>query len=339
MNAYSEDPATIGLYPEELYEEDLTPDMGEEIEEVCNEIRSACKGWGTNEKRLIEAIGSTTGEDRMKIAIKYQDMFEKDLIDVMEGECGDGNLGLALQFLARSPVAAECAMIKKACDGLGTNEKLLYTILSGRSNEDMELLKKTFYKLYTEDLTSLVVSESGGSLKKVVVASLQAAEEEWDPDYHTEEKAAEDSETIYEAGQGRFGSDPEELIKTIVMSPPKHLKMVNFQYADKYGYTLLKALEEELGGDGESAALFTLSMKLKPYETLAKLIKSACAGFGTDELLLTCCIIRYQDLLPHVCIAHEDLFEKSVQQRVKDECRGDYERLLLALVNKVSPEE
>lgn len=339
MNAYSEDPVTIDLYPEELYGEDLTPDMGEEIEEACNEIRAACKGWGTSEKRLINAIGSTTGEDRMKIAIKYQDMFEKDLIDVMESECGSGDFGLALQYLAMSPVAAECAMIKKACDGLGTNEKLLYTILCGRSNKDMEMLKKTFYKIYTDDLTSLVGGESGGSFKKVLVASLQAAEEEWDPDYHTEEKAAEDAETIYENGQGRFGSDPEQLVKTIVMSPPKHLKMVNFQYADKYGYTLLKALEEELGGDGESAALFTLSMKLKPYETVAKLIKSACAGFGTDELLLTCCIIRYQDLLPHVCMAHEELFEKSIQTRVKDECRGDYERLLLTLVNKVSPEE
>lgn len=339
MDAYNEDPKTMDLFPEELYEEDLTPDIGEEIEETCNEIRAACKGWGTSEKRLIQAIGSTTGEDRMKIAIKYQDMFEKDLVDVMKSECGSGNFGLALQYVARSPVAAECAMIKKACDGLGTNEKLLYTIICGRSNRDIELLKKTFYKIYTEDLTSLVTSECGGTFKKVLVACLQGAEEEWDPDYHTEEKAAEDAEAIYEVGQGRLGSNPEELVKTIVMSPPKHLKKVNFQYADKYGFTLLKALEEELGGDGESAALFTLGIKLKPYETLSKLIKSACAGFGTDELLLTCCIIRYQDILPHVCMAHEKLFEKSVQKRVKDECRGDYERLLLTLVNKVNPEE
>jgi hypothetical protein len=38
-------------------------------------------------------------------------------------------------------------------------------------------------------------------------------------------------------------------------------------------------------------------------------------------------------------MAHEELFEKSLQTRIKKECRGDYENLLLAIVNKVSPDE
>ena len=124
------------------------------------------------------------------------------------------------------------------------------------------------------------------------------------------------------------------------MSPPKYLKIINSVYADLYGYTLFKAFEDEMGSNvAAEAAMFTLGMKLKPFETAAKLIKKACAGFGTDELLLTCSLIRYQDLMPQVALAHEELFEKSVHTRVKDECRGNYEKLLLALMNKVSPEE
>jgi hypothetical protein len=336
---YNEEPVTISLYPALAFEEDLTPDVaGSEIEEKCNAIQAACKGWGTDEDALVEAVGSTTAEDRMKIAIKFKDMFDQDLKTLMKKECGKGNFGLALQYLAVSPVEAECEMIKKALDGLGTNETLLYSILSGRSNEDMELLKKTFYKMYTDDLVSTVTSEVGGDLKKILVASLQAAEEEYDEGFHTEDKAKEDAEAIFEAGQGSWGTDESKLIKLIVMAPPKHLKLVNAHYADKYGYTLFKAIEKELGGDSEDAALYTLGIKLKPFETIAKFIKSACAGIGTDELLLTCTLIRYQDYLPFVCKAHEELFEKSVQKRVLDECRGDYEKLLLAVVNKVSPE-
>lgn len=202
----------------------------------------------------------------------------------------------------------------------------------------MELLKKTYYKLYTKDLTGQVSSEVSGDLKKILTAAVQAAEEEFDPDFHTEDKAKEDAEVIYEAGQGRWGTNEAKMAKIVVLSPPKYLKIVNSVYADVYGYTLFKAFEKEMGGVAGKAALYTLGMKLKPYETVAKLIKTACAGFGTDELLLTCCLIRYQDLMPHVCVAHEQLFEKSVHTRVKDETRGDYEKLLLALVNKVSPE-
>lgn len=336
---YNEDPVTIDLYPDLAFEEDLTPDnIGPEIEEKCNGIHEACEGWGTDEGGLIEALGMTTPEDRMTIPMKFNDIYDGELLSLMKKECS-GDLGEALQFLAVTPVETECYMIKKACDGIGTSEKLLYSILCGRSNKDMELLKKTFYKLFSEDLTSLVTGEVGGNLEKVLIGSLQAAEEEYDEDYHTDDKAKEDAEVIYEAGQGSWGTDEDKIVKIIVMSPPKHLKLVNEHYCDTYGYTVFKAIEDEFGGNSEGGLLFTLGIKLKPWETIAKLIKSACAGMGTDELLLTSTLIRYQNHLPHVCMAHEEEFEKSVQTRVKKECRGDYESLLLAIVNKVSPEE
>lgn len=43
MLNYSEDPKTIGLYPDELLEEDLTPDLSG-YEAQCNEILAATKG-------------------------------------------------------------------------------------------------------------------------------------------------------------------------------------------------------------------------------------------------------------------------------------------------------
>jgi hypothetical protein len=295
-------------------------------------------GWGTDEDGVIDALGMTTTEDRMTIPIKFKDMFEDDLKSLMAKECG-GDLGEALQYLAVNPIEAECYMLQKACEGIGTDERLLYSILCGRSNKDMELLKKTYYKLFTEDLVSNATGEVGGSLQDVLMGSLQAAEEEYDLDYHTDDKAKEDAEVIYEAGQGSWGTDEAKIVKMIVMSPPKHLKLVNEHYCDSYGYTLFKAIEKELGGDSESALLFTLGIKLKPYETIAKLIKAACKGIGTDELLLTCNLIRYQNLLPFVCVAHEELFDKSLHDRIKKECSGDYEKLLLAVVNKVFPVE
>lgn len=339
MQKYSEDPNTISLYPAELYAEDLTPDCGVEIDEKCNEIYEACKGWGTSEKRLIAAIGGTTGEERKLIALRYEELHKMELKKLMRKECGNNHFGEALQYLALGPVETECRMLKKAVDGLGSNKVMMYSILCGRSNADMELLKKTYYKMYTDDLVSRMSGEVGGDMKKILVSAVQAAEEEYDPDYHNEDKAKEDATEIYKAGQGRWGTNEAKMAKIVVLSPPKYLKLVNAVYADMYGYTLFKAFEEEMASKAGEAALFTLGMKLKPYETIAKLIKKACAGFGTDELLLTCSLIRYQGLLPHVAIAHEQLFEKSIHKRVKDETGGNYERLLLALLNKVAPEE
>jgi hypothetical protein len=108
--------------------------------------------------------------------------------------------------------------------------------------------------------------------------------------------------------------------------------MANINSKQNDSYTLFKAFEKELGGLSESAALFAIGMKLKPYETVAKLIKKACAGFGTNEFLLTCCIIRYQGVMTQVDAAHIELFGKSIEDRVKNEVKGKYEKLLVELL-------
>ena len=76
----------------------------------------------------------------------------------------------------------------------------------------------------------------------------------------------------------KWGTDEKGLFKFFCSAPPEHLKKLNLIYADKYGYTLLKVMEKELGGDAGRAGLFLLGMKLKPYETIAKLIEKACKG-------------------------------------------------------------
>ena len=339
----NQEPVSINIYPDLVHEEDLTPDCGVEIDAVCEEIHGAVEGWGADKSRLVASLGSTTLEDRLKISLRYNDMFDKTLKSVMKKEVS-GDFGTAMKYLSLSPVEAECAMIKDACKGMGSHQIALYSILCGRSNKDMELLKKTYYKMYTKDLTELISYELGGllnsDLKKLVSACLQAAEEQFDPDYHDTDKAKEDAEELWEKGQGKFfGTSESKMFKVVVLSPPKYMKMVNDEYADKYGYTLIKAMEKELSGNAQKAAIFTLKMRFKPYEAIAELIKSACAGIGTDEFLLTCCIIRYQDMMAHVNFAHEELFGKSVHDRVKSECSGKYKEVLLALLNKTCPED
>ena len=147
-------------------------------------------------------MGSMNAETRCKVALRYKEMFDKDLKAVMKSECGSRDFGTALQFLAVDPVTAECDMIQKACKGVGTNEGVLYPIICGRSNKEMEILKKKYFDLHTQDLGRVLDSELGGNLEAVVINCLQASEEGFDPDYHTEDKAVEDAEMLYKMGQG-----------------------------------------------------------------------------------------------------------------------------------------
>ena len=90
-------------------------------------------------------------------------------------------------------------------------------------------------------------------------------------------------------------------------------------------------MEKEIGGDAGRAGLFMLGMKIKPYETVAKLIEKACKGFGTNELLLTTTLIRYQKILNEVKVAYEEMTGKLLEETIKSETGGDYRRVLLEI--------
>jgi len=139
---------TIPLYPKIIYDGDLSPDaVGPQIDATVGKIHAACKGFGTDELRLIKALAYCSPHERVQVATRYEQVHGKQLKKVMKSECGNGDFGDALQLLAVSPDETECDIIKAACRGVGTDELLLYPIICGRSNTEIDILKKKFYKV------------------------------------------------------------------------------------------------------------------------------------------------------------------------------------------------
>jgi Annexin len=271
------------------------------------------------------------------MALRYKELYSVELYDVMKKEFS-GDFGMALKFLSLPADKMECAMLHTAMKGVGSNVNIVWSILVGRTNDELDRIKKRYFEMYTKDLSKQLASELHGNMERIVFNSIQASEEKYDPQYHTMDKALEDAEILYKQGQGKWGTDEKGLFKIIFAAPAEHLKNINAVYSDKYGYTLEKVMEKELGGELKLAAAHYITMKIKPYHGMAELIKSACAGFGTDELLLTCCIIRYQEVMANVMTAHIELFGKTVHDRVRSECKGKYKELLLQVLNTAWPE-
>jgi annexin A7/11 len=194
------------------------------------------------------------------------------------------------------------------------------------------MIQKKYFEINTKDLGRKLDGELGGALDQLIFNVLQAAEEVYNPQFHNDAKMVADVTALYKMGQGKMGTDEKGLFKILCASPPEYLKKLNLLYADKHGYTLVKVLDKELGGHVRKAAMFMIGMKLKPYEEVANLIKTACAGLGTNELLLTTILIRYSGIMKQVMLAHIELFGQSIRDRVNSECGGDYKRLLLEIL-------
>mmetsp|Transcript_19263 Transcript_19263/g.31138 ORF Transcript_19263/g.31138 Transcript_19263/m.31138 type:complete len:335 (-) Transcript_19263:186-1190(-) len=328
---------SINLYPDEVHKASLgAPEYYPEIDDACEEINKATKGLGTDEDALIATIGSKNTVERSLIAYRYQEKYGKELKELMKKE-NSGDFGFLTQLLSLPAPDADAMIIRKATKGLGTDEKLLYTVICGRSNDEIDILKKTYFRRYNTDLTNLVSSETHGDIKKLYLTCLRGVEETYDPKYHNASKVEEGAKTFRRKCRGRRGTYEGALFEFICKSPPQYLQMVDDAYVKAYHVNLRYALKKELRGKTEDAALFTLGMKLRPYITAAKLIKSTCAGMGTDELGLSSAILRYQLILPQVMMEHIKLFDENIGDMVSSETSGDFKQLLLEMIRVAWP--
>jgi hypothetical protein len=104
---------TIDIYPQIVHENDLSPDTGygPEIDEAVEDIVKACKGIGSNAKKVIEVLGSQTAEGRYKLAARFKEMNDGKTLDALMKKEMSGNFGTAMEFLGLPPHEAECAMV------------------------------------------------------------------------------------------------------------------------------------------------------------------------------------------------------------------------------------
>lgn len=303
-----------------------------EVDAAAQQINEATKGFGTDEALLTAVLGPKSPDQRFLISERYKALFGTTLKALVNAETS-GPYGKLLSLISAPLPEAEAEILHSATKGAGTSEKLIYPVVVGRTNVEINILKKTYFDLYSEDLTVRLNSELGGDFKKVILASLQGALVDFNASYHTAQKAEEDADALYAAGQGKFGTDEEAFIKIIVTSPPEHLRNLNAVYAKKYNYTVIKAVEKEFTGDAERALLFAVRMILEPLELLAEHFESTMKGFGTDEDGLSSDIVRYHIVLPQVKEAYKKLYKTELKDRIHGETSGDFRALLEMLLN------
>lgn len=77
----------IPLYPPIVAENNLAPDHGgSRVDELCEEIHGATKGWGANKQKVIDALATQDATTRTYLAIRYKELYEIELSELMKKE-------------------------------------------------------------------------------------------------------------------------------------------------------------------------------------------------------------------------------------------------------------
>ena len=293
-------------------------------------LRKAMKGFGCDEKAIIEICIHRTNAQRLEIVKAYKAAYGRDLISDLKSEL-HGKFEDGMIALFTDPIEYDADELRKAMKGLGTNEDTLIEIIASRPPNVLKLVKEKFNSKFNRDLEADVKSETSGTLRKLLIALLQCSRRT--NTMPNEAECAAIADEIYKAGEAKLGTDESVFNKYFCSLSPHELAAVSREYHKKTGHTILQAIDKEFSGDSKKTLRTIVYATLSPSEYFATRVHDAVKGLGTkDHLLIRVLVTRSEIDMPQIKQYYKQLFGKDMYDDVKNDISGDYRKLMLGII-------
>jgi len=313
----------------------IIPNEDFDAEAAAQALKDAMKGLGTDEELIIGVMISHDTAQRTEIQAYYKTAYGQDLIDDLKSELG-GNFEDGVLALMNPPRLFDAKQLRKAMKGGGTDDSVLIEILCARSNAEIAEIVEA-YQTEFEDrkLEEDIENDTSGNFRRLLVSMVQGNREEGEAD---PDRAAEDAQRIYDAGEGQFGTDESELNVIFATRSYDHLRAVFEAYegiAD--GKTIEEAISSECSGTLEDGFKAIVKFARDPQTFYAERLYNSMKGAGTDDDTLIRLVVGRSEIdLEDVKEKFYGLYETSLYEFIDSDCGGDYKRLLLGICARKS---
>ena len=224
------------------------------IDYDCYEIYNAMKGFGTNEDTLIEIIASRSNERINQIKLRYQQLFQKELVKEIENEVSGFFKKVLLELLKGernvnpNPNDKECyesAQLLYSSKGKkDTLQEAYANIFTKKSREELALIAKHYYEWYKKTLLEEVEKLFSGDPRRVlkaIIFSLLSPSEYFAYRINKALKKLSTNDTI--------------IIRVLVSRDEIDIKRIKRYYEQQYTVKLYDAVKNEISGDYQTILL------------------------------------------------------------------------------------
>ena len=286
-----------------------------------------------DEDKIIKIICKRTYEERQKIKETYNKKYNSDIIkdlqDTLHGDFKD-----VVKGLFYTSIDYDCLQLRKAVEGLGTDEDTLIEILCTRPYNVIEQIKKRYSELYPgRDLIKDVEDDTSGHFKNLLVALL-STKRNIDKNEINKNECEKCAKMLYEAGKKKFGTDEEIFTKIFTEKSREEFLCISQLYFNLTKHSLLQAIEKEFSSDTKNCLIGILYALLNPSEFFAKCINKAIKGLGTDDTsLIRILITRKEKDMYLIKDFYKKLFNQDMIKDIEDDTSGNYRKILVELAS------
>jgi len=290
-------------------------------------LHYAMLGKGCDEKKCV-FLGSRNPVELELIKQAYMQKFSKDLVTELDKEL-KAHFRMIVLDLFKDPLSFDADSVHRAMKGAGSDGDALIEILVTKSNAQKQLLKTAYQTRHGGPLDTRISAETSGNFKEFLLNLLVPRDE--NPQV-VDNNAREDSIALYNAGEGKVGTDEKKFIHIFTRCSFPHLAAVANHYvaSSKKHHTLAQAIESEFSGHLRTGLLAILNIaQWGLVDYYAELAMKAMKGVGTnDEKLIRVTLLNRGPAM-HMFKDHfRKKFNKPYKEWVHSETSGVYRDII-----------
>ena len=299
--------------------------MSDEVEQLEKAIS------GKDEEAMITFTLNHSTDQRVKLREDYQTKYSKDLLKDFEDNFKD-EFKDCLVALYKSPAEYDADLLYNAMKGIGSDKEVITEVLCFR-HDRIEDIKKKFKEKYGKELIPEVKSETSGEYQKTALLLLEGNRStNSSPDLEYCTKIAKE---LYDAGEGKIGTNEEVFIKYFTSLSPEELMLTCKEYHKNYKKNMLDTIENEFDGHTRELLKIILYGLYSPSEFYAKQIHDSVDGLGTaDNKLIRSIIARADVDMKKIKKYYKKIYSKDMIEQVNSDLSGSYKKIIEGLMNK-----
>ncbi len=296
-------------------------------------LRKAMKGFGTDEASLIRVLAHMGPLEIPVLKQTYQQRHHRSLEGDIDSETSS-YFKMTLLSILRGPLQQDVWCLQNALRGAGTKESVLNDVLIGRSNADMNAIKHAYQQTYHRSLESDVRGDLSAKTERLFSMILAASRQEESAPVIPQQVDADVTE-LHRATEGKVGTEQLTVCSILSNRSNGHIRATANAYEHKYRIPLEKVIEREFSGHMEDALIQMIRVGTDRAMRDARLLEACMRGPGTKDERLVCQVVAIHwnpNYMAQVKGAYKVKYNKDLASRIRGETSGNYERLLLAML-------